>query len=57
VSSSRKRFGKSALLLLVQHDGDVQAALGVSEAELMRLWFERIEDRYLIVKPRWFSRR
>jgi len=52
-----KRFGKRALVLLVQHDGDVQAALGVSEAELMRLWFERIEDRYLIVKPRWFSRR
>jgi hypothetical protein len=51
------RYGKGALLSLVQHDGNVQDALGVSEAELMRLWFQRIENRYLLVKPRWFSRR
>jgi hypothetical protein len=52
-----QRYGKGALLSLVQHDGNVQNALGVSEAELMRLWFERIENRYLLVKPRWFSHR
>lgn len=50
-------FGQDVLPRLVQHDGDVHAALGVSEAELMRGWFAYVEDRYLLVKPRWFSRR
>jgi hypothetical protein len=51
------KWGPGALLRIVYADGDVHRALGVTEAELMRLWFDRIEDRYLIVKPRWFGRR
>jgi hypothetical protein len=51
------KWGPGALLKIVYADGDVQRALGVTEAELMRQWFVRIEDRYLIVKPRWFGRR
>lgn len=50
------RWGRGALLKLVYADGDAGRALGVSDEQLMRLWFDRIEDRYLIVKPRWFGR-
>lgn len=49
------KWGPGALLKIVYADGDVQRALGVTEAELMRQWFVRIEDRYLLVKPRWFG--
>ncbi|MEP6493529.1 MAG: hypothetical protein ABJF01_12670 [bacterium] len=53
----RAQWGPDALARLVHADGDVRAALGVSEAELMRRWFLHVEDRYLLIKPRWFTTR
>lgn len=52
----RAKWGPRALVSLVQHDGDVQAALGISEADLMHRWFTHIQERYLLIKPRWFKR-
>ena len=51
----RKEWGASALVSLVHNDGDVQAALGISEAELMRRWFAFVQERYLLIKPRWLG--
>ncbi|MEP6618223.1 MAG: hypothetical protein ABJE47_02865 [bacterium] len=50
-----KTWGAEGLARLVQHDANVHAALGISEDELMRRWFLAIEDRYLLIKPRWFT--
>ena len=50
-----KTWGRDGLIRLVQQDANVQTALGISDAELMRRWFAYVEDRYLIVKPRWFG--
>lgn len=52
----RSQWGADALVRLIRSDGDVQAALGVSNEELMHRWFLRAEDRYLLIKPRWFGR-
>jgi hypothetical protein len=49
-------WGRDALVRLVNDDGNVQAALGVTPDVLMRGWFLHIEDRYLLIKPRWFTR-
>jgi hypothetical protein len=40
------------LVRLVNDDGDIHAALGVTPDELMHGWFLHIEDRYLLIKPR-----
>ncbi len=50
-------WGRAGLLRLIKDDGDVHAALGVSPDALMKGWFLHIEDRYLLIKPRWFTRR
>ena len=52
----RAQWGPDALVRLVHHDGDVQATLGISNDELMHRWFLHAEDRYLLIKPRWFGR-
>lgn len=52
----RTQWGPDALVRLVHHDGDVPATLGISNDELMHRWFLHIEDRYLLIKPRWFGR-
>ena len=51
----RAEWGSRALVSLVHNDGNVQAALGISEAELMRRWFAHVQERYLLIKPRWFG--
>ena len=51
----RARWGADAVVRLVQHDGDVQATLGVSNDQLMHDWFIRVENRYLLIKPQWFG--
>ena len=50
-----KTWGRAGLVRLIQQDANVQAALGISDDELMRRWFAYVEDRYLIIKPRWFG--
>jgi hypothetical protein len=49
-------WGWDGMLRLVRHDGDVHAALGVTPDALMHGWFLHIENRYLLIKPRWFTR-
>jgi hypothetical protein len=51
------QWGPQALVRLIHHDGDIHAALGVTGDELMRRWFLHAEDRYLLIKPRWFTTR
>ncbi len=50
-----KTWGRDGLVRLIQQDANVQTALGISDAELMRRWFAYVQDRYLIIKPRWFG--
>ncbi len=52
----RAQWGPDALVRLVHHDGDVQATFGISNDELMHRWFLYAENRYLLIKPRWFGR-
>ena len=53
----RSEWGADALVRLVHADGNIRAALGVSDDDLMRRWFLHVEDRYLLIKPRWFGNR
>lgn len=49
-------WGRAQLVALLRADGDVQRVLGLTDAEFSRRWFAWVEERYLIVKPRWFTR-
>ncbi|WP_275829358.1 hypothetical protein [Roseisolibacter sp. H3M3-2] len=49
-------WGRERLVALLRADGDVSRVLGLTDAEFSRRWYDWVEDRYLIVKPRWFGR-